>query len=230
LYADVFRRLEALEAAMVRILLADDHEVLRRGVRQIIEEHPGWTVCGEAANGREAVELAVREKPDVAVLDLSMPELNGLEATRQIRKALPQTEILIFTMHENEQLVREVLAAGARGYLLKNDAALHIVAAIDALSKHKPFFTSNVSETLLEGFLRAGTSAEAAVLGEPMTPREREIIQLLAEGHSNKDIARSLGISVKTVETHRATIMRKIGGSSVVDIVRYAIRNAIAHP
>jgi DNA-binding NarL/FixJ family response regulator len=215
---------------MVSVLLADDHEVLRRGLRQIIEDQPGWTVCGEAGNGREAVELATKEKPDIAVIDISMPELNGLEATRQIRKASPRTEVLVFTMHENENLVREVLSAGARGYLMKSDAARHIVAAVDALSRHKPFFTSNVSETLLEGFLRAGTRSDGDVDRETITPREREIIQLLAEGHSNKAVATKLGISVKTAETHRATIMRKLGASSVVEIVRYAIRNGIAQP
>ena len=221
---------DAQEARLVRVLLADDHEVLRRGLRQIIEDQPGWTVCGEAGTGREAVELAMQEKPDVAVVDISMPELNGLEATRQIRKASPRTEVLVFTMHENESLVREVLSAGARGYLMKSDAAQHIVAAIEALSKHKPFFTSNVSETLLEGFLRAGTRTDAGADRETITPREREIIQLLAEGHSNKAVAAKLGISVKTAETHRATIMRKLGASSVVEIVRYAIRNGIAQP
>ena len=215
---------------MVRVLLADDHEVLRRGLRQIIEDQPGWTVCGEAATGREAVDLATQEKPDIAVVDISMPELNGLEATRQIRRASPRTEVLVFTMHENESLVREVLSAGARGYLMKSDAARHIVAAIEALSKHKPFFTSNVSETLLEGFLRAGTRTDTGADRETITPREREIIQLLAEGHSNKAVAAKLGISVKTAETHRATIMRKLGASSVVEIVRYAIRNGIAQP
>jgi DNA-binding NarL/FixJ family response regulator len=212
---------------MVRVLLADDHDVLRRGLRQIIEEQPGWEICGEAANGREAVKLAAERQPDVAVLDVSMPELNGLEATRQIRNVSPQTEILIFTMHESEQLVRDVLAAGARGYLLKNDAAQHIVAAVKALSMHKPFFTPEVSEVILDGFLR-GAPAETA-LPAP-TPREREIIQLLAEGHGNKEIAALLDISVKTVETHRATIMRKIGANSVVDVVRYAVRNRIARP
>jgi DNA-binding NarL/FixJ family response regulator len=215
---------------MVRVLLADDHEVLRRGLRQIIEDQPGWAVCGEAGNGREAVELATQEKPDVAVLDISMPELNGLEATRQIRRASPRTEVLVFTMHENENLVREVLSAGARGYLMKSDAARHIVAAVDALSKHKPFFTSNVSETLLEGFLRASARTETGAERDTITRREREIIQLLAEGHSNKAVAAKLGISVKTAETHRATIMRKLGASSVVEIVRYAIRNGIAQP
>lgn len=213
---------------MLRILLADDHEVMRRGLRHLVEEQPGWELCGEAATGREAVELAKEKKPDIAILDVSMPELNGLEATRQIKKALPRTEILIFTMHDDEQLVREVLAAGARGYLLKTDAARHIVAAVEALSTHKPFFTSQVSETMLESFLTHAKSPDDENSTGPITAREREIIQLLAEGLSNKKISAMLAISVKTVETHRAAIMRKIGARSVVDVVRYAVRNKIA--
>lgn len=214
---------------MVRILLADDHDVLRHGLRHIIEERPGWEVCGEASNGRQAVEMAKEKKPDVAVLDVSMPELNGLEATRQIRKLLPKTEVLIFTMHDDEQLVRDVLTAGARGYLLKTDASRHIVAAIEALLQHKPFFTSNVSEAMLESFLRrVAAPDDTRIPTSTITAREREIVQLLAEGKSNKKISSLLGISVKTVEAHRAAIMRKIGAKSVVDIVRYAVRNKIA--
>jgi len=215
---------------MLRILLADDHDVLRRGLRHLIEEQPGWEICAEAIDGREAVEKAAKEQPDVAIVDISMPGLNGLEATRQIKKSVPRTEVLIFTMHEDEGLVREVLAAGARGYLLKSDASRHIVAAVDALAHHKPFFTSNVSETMLESFLRQTKSADSEPGSGPITGREREIIQLLAEGKSNKQIAGLLDISVKTVETHRASIMRKIGASSVVDIVRYAVRNKITQP
>ena len=135
---------------MVRVLLADDHDVLRRGLRQLIEEQPGWEVCAEAVDGRQAVALAKEHKPDIAIIDISMPELNGLEATRQIKKALPRIEVLIFTMHEDEQLVRDVLAAGAKGYLLKTDASRHIIAAVDALSRHRPFFTSHISESMLD--------------------------------------------------------------------------------
>jgi DNA-binding NarL/FixJ family response regulator len=181
---------------MVRILLADDHEVMRRGLHHLIEEQPGWELCAEAATGRQAVALAKEKKPDIAILDFSMPELNGLAATRQIKKAVPQTEVLVFTMHDDEHLVREVLAAGARGYLLKTDAARHIVAAVEALSRHKPFFTSQVSETMLESFLRHTKSADEKDSTGPITAREREIIQLLAEGKSNKNIATMLGISV----------------------------------
>jgi DNA-binding NarL/FixJ family response regulator len=208
---------------MVRILLADDHDVLRRGLRQLIEEQPGWEVCAESVDGRKAVELAKEHRPDVAIVDISI-----LEATRQIKKAVPKTEVLIFSMHEDEQLVRDVLAAGARGYLLKTDASRYIIAAVDALSQHKPFFTSHISETMLHAYLRSAKHDDEATSPGIITGREREIIQLLAEGKSNKKISSLLGISVKTVETHRATIMRKIGASSVVDIVRYAVRNKIA--
>jgi DNA-binding NarL/FixJ family response regulator len=213
---------------MVRILLADDHDMVRRGLRHLIEEQPNWEVCAEATTGRQAVALAKQHKPDVAVLDITMPELNGLEATRQIKKVLPSTEILIFTMHENEELVRDVLAAGARGYLLKIDAGQHIVAAVEALSRHKPFFTANVSEAILDSFLRQAKTPGDVPSSRVITPREREIIQLLAEGASNKRISMMLGISIKTVGTHRAAIMRKLDARSVVDIVRYAVRNRIA--
>src|SRR6266487_6512759 len=136
-----------------RILLADDHEVVRQGLRVLLEAHLGWEVVGEAVNGREAVEKTRQLKPDVVVLDISMPELNGLEATRQILKAAPQTEVLVLTMHESEQVAREVLSAGARGYLLKSDAGRDLVSAVDALSRHRPFFTARVAELVLDGYL-----------------------------------------------------------------------------
>ena len=213
---------------MVSILLADDRDVIRRVLRHLVEEQPDWNVCAEATTGRQAVELAKQHKPDVAVLDITMLELNGVEATRQIRKALPNTEVLIFTMHESEELVRSVLAAGARGYLLKTDAGQHIVAAVEALSRHKPFFTPNVSEAILNSFLRTTKATKVVQFSQVITGREREIVQHLAEGKSNKKISEMLGISVKTVETHRASIMRKLGAKTIVDIVRYAVRNKIA--
>lgn len=215
---------------MTRILLADDHDVVRAGLREMLNAHEGWEVCGEAANGRAAVEMAMRLKPDVAVLDLTMPDLNGLEATRQIRKELPQTEVLIFTMHETEQLIREVLAAGARGYVLKSDAGRHLVSAVESLSHHKPFFTAAVSEALLDAYLKSSAKqADGSAFGL-LTDREREIVQLLAEGKSNKEVATALSISVKTVETHRATIMRKLGINSIVELVHYAVRNHLVQP
>ena len=193
----------------------------------MLDSHPGWQVCGEAVNGRQAVKLAGQLKPQVAVLDLEMPELNGLEATRQIKKELPNVEVLIYTMFETERLIRDVIAAGARGYVLKSDAGQHLIEAIEALSRHKPFFTAKASETLLDDFLKSPQKdTESSVL----TDREREIVQLLAEGKANKEIASILGISVKTVETHRAAIMRKTEINSIVELVHYAIRNNLVKP
>lgn len=212
---------------MVRILLADDHEMVRRGLRDQLNNQPGWEVCGEAADGREAVKLALSLKPDVVVMDLSMPELNGLEATRQIRRDLPKTEVLIFTMHETEPLIREVLSAGARGYVLKSDAGRQVVSAVEALAHHKPFFTSKVSSALLDAFLKSVAKSDEGVAFSTLSSREREIVQMLAEGKSNKEIATQLSISVKTVETHRATIMRKLDINSIVELVHYAIRNKL---
>lgn len=216
---------------MVRILLADDHDVVRRGVRALLAERSDWQICAEANNGREAVALAIRHKPQVAILDLSMPELNGLEATRQIKKALPEIEVLIFSMYESEQYVHDLFSAGARGYVLKSDMDTQLVNAVETLSHHKPFFTSAIAEKVLEGFLRLedASGATGTACGV-LTSREREIVQLLAEARSNKEISTILGISVKTVETHRAAVMRKLGISSIVDLVHYAIRNNLVSP
>lgn len=216
---------------MVRILLADDHDVVRRGLRVLLQEHAGWEICGEATTGREAVDLAREMQPDVAIIDLMMPDLNGLGVTSQIRKASERTQVLIFTMHYNETLIHDVLEAGARGYLLKTDAEQHVVTAVESLLLGQPYFSAQVSETVLEGFLRSGrhAAADSAVVPR-LTPREREIIQLLAEGHRNKKIAQMLGISIKTVETHRTALMRKIGVKSIVDLVRYAVRNNLTEP
>jgi DNA-binding NarL/FixJ family response regulator len=212
----------------VRILVADDHQVVRTGLRALLESKTGWQVCAEASNGREAVEKAGQLKPDVAVLDIGMPLLNGVEATRQIRKLSPQTEILILTMHDSELLVQEVLEAGAHGYILKDDADRNLVAAVDALRRHKPFLSSRVSEAVSGA---AGPPGDGSALSQSsrsrLTPREREIVQLLAEGKSNKEVAGYLGISVKTAETHRANIMLKLDFHSVTDLVRYAVRNKI---
>jgi DNA-binding NarL/FixJ family response regulator len=215
---------------VIRILVADDHEVVRKGLIGLLASRPDWQVCAEAANGREAVKLAARFRPNVAVLDLSMPELNGLEATRQIRREVPETEVLIFSMYENEQFVRDLLSAGARGYVLKSDVATQLFTAVETVARHKPFFTSDVAEKVLEGFLKLGEMVEGTGSAGILTAREREIVQLLAESKSNKEVSALLGISVKTVQTHRAAIMRKLGINSVVDLVHYAIRNNLVTP
>jgi DNA-binding NarL/FixJ family response regulator len=219
---------------MTRIMLADDHEVVRKGLRVMLETRKGWEVCGEALNGREAVRLAAELQPDIAVIDLSMPELDGLEATRQIKREAPGTEVLVFTMYDTPRMVREVLAAGARGYVLKTDAVRHLISAVEALSEHKPYFTSTVSESILEGYLQfvsgddqASAHKAAGGTPNPLTRREREIVQLLAESLTNKEIAARLSISVKTVETHRGAIMRKLGLNSIVELVYYALRHKI---
>jgi DNA-binding NarL/FixJ family response regulator len=209
----------------VRILIADDHELIRRGLAGQLAHTPGWTVVAEASTGREAVEQALRLKPDLIVLDLTMPELNGLSAARRILAADPAARILILTMHESQQLVREVLAAGAQGYVLKSDAGRTLVAALEALLEGRPFFTSKVARFVLDGYLRAPPAASAGLA--TLSARELEVAQLLAEGKSNKDVAKALGISVKTAETHRGNIMRKTGSASLADLVRYAVRNGI---
>ena len=205
---------------MTRILIADDHEVVRSGLRKILETRPDWEVVAEAADGKEAIVKATETKPDVAVVDYSLPLINGVEVTRQILKRLPSTEILIFTMHDNETLIDELLSAGARGFLSKSDAKRHLLEAIETLASHKSFFTSKVSETLLKSFLMRSSRSQSI-----LTPRERQIIQLIAEGHTNKQIANLLNLSLKTVETHRAAVMRKLNLSSSAELVRYAIRN-----
>ena len=209
----------------LRILLADDHEVVRRGLRAVLEAHPGWKVCGEAATGREAVEQARQLKPDVVVLDISMPELNGLEAARQILRSVPRAEVLMLTMHDAEELARQVVEAGVRGYVLKSDAGRELLAAVESLAQHKPYFTARVSQMVLEGYLQGGASAAGLHPESRLTAREREVVQLLAEGRTNKEVATRLGISVKTAETHRANVMRKLNLHSVTELVRYAVRN-----
>ena len=209
----------------LRILLADDHEMVRQGLRALIENQSGWQVCGEATTGREAVTKARELKPDIVVMDFTMPELNGMEATRQIRAALPRTEVLLLTMHESEELVREVLAAGARGYVLKSDAGRALVDALKALAEQKPYFTSKIAALVLEGYLNPITRENPV-----LTPREREIVQLVAEGRSTKELADRLGISPKTAETHRSNLMRKLNLYSVSEVVRYAIRNKCVEP
>lgn len=211
-----------------RILIADDHEMVRRGISSLLKNRADWIICGEARNGREAVEQAIAQRSHVVIMDLTMPLLGGLEATRRIRRVLPDCEILILTMHDSEQLMREVLAAGARGYLLKSDAGPLIVNAVEAMLAHRPFFTPRVSEMLLNTFIsQGGTPIPEVAAGPALTSRENEIVQLVAEGYSSKEIGSTLGISDQTVETHRANIMRKLNFHSVSDLVRYAIRNGM---
>ena len=207
-----------------RILVADDHEIVRHGMRRLLETQPGWEVCAEASSGREAAAKARQLKPDVAVLDFGMPELNGAEATRQILRESPRTEVMILTMHDTEQLVRKVLGAGARGYVLKSDASRDLVAAVQALLAHKTFLSPGVSKLVVEGYLRG---SEVETPADRLTPREREIVQLVAEGKSNKEISTALNISTKTVEAHRSHLMHKLNLPSVSALVRYAIRNKI---
>ncbi|MGB9236190.1 MAG: response regulator transcription factor [Terriglobales bacterium] len=213
----------------LRILLADDHEIVRRGLCALLRAQPDWDVCGEACNGREAVEKAMQLQPEVVILDVGMPSLNGLEATRQILKASPQVKILILTLHDSDQVVQEVLNAGARGFLLKSDAARDLVAAVDALRRGKIYFTPKVASMVLDGYLHKRTPSPEAPARSRLTPREREIVQLLAEGKSSKEVAVVLGLSVKTAETHRSNIMRKLELHSVSDLVLYAVRNNIVH-
>src|SRR5271166_47246 len=215
----------------LQLLIADDHEIVRRGLRAILETQQDWTVVGEAVTGRQAIDQAREHPPDIAIIDIGMPELNGLEATRQILKLLPQTEVLILTMHESEQIVREVLAAGARGYVLKSDAGKDLVAAVEALCQHRTFFSSKVSEMMLHTYLRHSDRAETAEVSRSrLTTREREIVQFLAEGKSNKEVAQTLNISIKTAETHRTNIMNKLDLRSITELVRYAVRNNIVEP
>jgi DNA-binding NarL/FixJ family response regulator len=206
----------------LKLLVADDHEIGRNGVRWLLEAQPGWQVMAEASNGREAVEQAKRLKPDVAVLDIGMPSLNGLEAARQMLKNDPHVKIVILTMHDSDNLVREVLKVGARGYVSKTDAIRDLVTAINAVRSGVTFFTTKVAEVVIEGYL--GKSGATDIR---LTPRQREVIQLLAEGRSSKEIAVTLGLSVKTADTHRANIMQRLNCHSVTEIVRYAVRNNI---
>ena len=212
----------------VRILIADDHDVVRQGVRAVLEGQAGWVVCGEASTGREAVAKAIDLQPDVVVLDISMPELNGLEATRQIRRAV-SAKILILTVHESDQVVTEVLDAGAHGYVLKADAGRTLVEAIRALLRQQEFFTERVHvvATSRSGLGRAAAARRGS---GRLTPREREVLQLLTEGRSNKEIGAALGMTTKTAETHRTHIMAKLRLHSMSELVRYAIRNRIIEP
>ena len=209
----------------VRVMIADDHEIVRRGIRSLLESESGYEVVAEARTGREAVRKAKQLEPDIAIIDVSMPDLNGLEATDQIRRLTPRTKIIILTMHDAESVVNDILLSGALGYVLKADASNELLSALQAVRNGKPFFPGTVGAMLLEGYRaqRDRVVAERRVL----TPREREIVQLLAEGKTNKEVATALGITVKTAETHRSNIFRKLDLHSIPQLVRYAIRNHV---
>jgi DNA-binding NarL/FixJ family response regulator len=213
----------------LKILLADDHPLMRQGIRDVLESQPDWTVCGDAATGREAVAMAKRLLPDVAIIDITMPELNGLEAARQIRRELPSVEVLILTMHDSDALIAGALEAGARGCILKSDSARLLVAAVEAVAQGKPFFAGKVAEVVVGGSARAEAGEEVSP-AHRLSAREREVVQLVAEGRTNKEVASKLGVSVKTVDAHRSNIMRRLNMHSVAEIVRYAIRNKIIEP
>jgi len=212
--------------SVLRILIADDHEVARKGIRSLLETHAGWEVCSEAKDGREAVACADKFKPDVLLLDIGMPNLNGLDAARQILAMTPGARILILTIHDTEQAVREVLAAGARGFLLKFDSGRDLVAAVEALQYGRTYFTSKVAQMMLDGYLRPHCESETSS-HRVLTPREREVIQLVAEGRTTKEVATALSFSVKTAETHRTNLMRKLDLHSTADLTLYAVRNGI---
>jgi two-component system response regulator NreC len=215
------------EMKTVRILIADDHEVVREGTRLLLEREPGWHVCASAVNGRDAVVAAEKFQPDVAIVDMIMPGLSGLETLRQIKRGVPNCEVLLFTASQSDQLVRDAFEAGAKSVVLKTDAAPHLVAAMKSLIDHKPYFTSRAAEILFERFLEENTGSRKGKDIHDLTAREREVVRLLADGKSNKEVADALGVSVRTAETHRANLLRKLGMTSLAHLVRYAVRHGI---
>ncbi len=214
----------------LRIVVADDHALMRRGICDLLESEPGWEVVAQATNGREAVDAVAKVRPDVLVIDLAMPELNGLTAARDVLRAFPKIEIVLLTMHNTEQTIREVLKCGARGYVLKTDAEQDLIAAVKAVFQGKPFFTPSVAEVVLKGYLRYNSNPESPERIQELTAREREVVQLLVEGKGNKDVASAMRVSVKTVEAHRSNINRKLSIRTTSELVRYAVRNAIVEP
>jgi DNA-binding NarL/FixJ family response regulator len=212
----------------LRLAVADDHDIVRRGLRGLLEQQVGWKVVAEAANGKEAVEMVLKTKPDVTVLDIQMPLINGLEAAKQILKSGSKTRILILTIHQSDTLVRELLDAGIRGYVLKSDAVRDLVSAVEALRHNRTFFSSQVEEMVMHGYLK---TVKKPVDTEPsasrLTPRQRDVLKLLAEGKSTREVAAVLGMSIKTAETHRSALMRRLNCHSISDLVRYAVRNKI---
>jgi DNA-binding NarL/FixJ family response regulator len=216
-----------VEKKKIRILLADDHNIMRRGLRLLLERQPGFEVVGEAADGRQAVERAEATKPDVAVLDIAMPNMSGIEAAQRIRVLLPQAAIIILSMHSDEGYVLRALKVGAKGYLLKDSAENDLIEAIKAVSEGKAFFSPEISKILVEDYVRDMRNRGAEDSYELLTSREREILQLLAEGKSNKDIATLLNLSLYTVETHRRNLQDKLNLHSVAELILYAVRKGI---
>jgi DNA-binding NarL/FixJ family response regulator len=218
-------------SGQLRILIADDHDIVRGGLRTLLSSQPGWVICAEASTGREAITKAEQHRPDIVIMDLAMPHLNGLEATRRIRKMLPKTEILILTLHYAEQLVRDAVEAGAHAYILKSDAERDLLIAVKALANRGSFFTAGAAQIIIDSALNKDLESKPGRLKHKrLTSREREIVQLVAEGKSSKEVAGMLGLSTKTAETHRANLMRKLELHSVSELVRYAIRNRVIEP
>lgn len=213
----------------LRILVADDHEVVRRGLCALLQAHEGWEVCAEASDGREAVEKATNLKPEVAILDVGMPGLNGLAAARQLTRQLPDCKIVVLTISDSDQVIREALDAGARGFVLKSDAARDLVAAVEAIQRNRMFFTSRVNDLVLAEFLETGRGHSTHRMPKlpTLTAREQEVVQLLAEGKSSKEVATVLSLSPSTVETHRSNVMRKLDLHSIRDLIVYAVKNNI---
>lgn len=215
-----------LAAKSYRILVADDHTIVRTGLRLLINAQPGWEICGEATTGTETLAQVRKIKPDLVVLDLTMPEMNGLEAARVIREENPETDVIVLSMHFSEELAREVLRTGALGYILKSDAEEELLAAIDHARHRQPFFTSQLATSMMQSFVKdAGNGNGNGLEHLPLTPREISVVQLLAEGKGNKQAAAALGVSIRTVESHRNNIMRKMNFANITDLVKFAIRN-----
>jgi two-component system, NarL family, response regulator NreC len=215
-----------MNATPLRILVADDHDFIRQGTCAVLERQPGWEVCGLAANGREAVARASQLKPDIVVMDMTMPELNGLDAAVQIKRRLPETEIVLLSAHQSEEVIRSAFKAGVKSFIFKTEAHHLLVESVQALARHQVFLTPRVSEILLSDVI----DSDQAKGGKRLSAREREIVQLIAEGKTNNEVADALAIGVRTAENHRASIMRKLGANSVADLVRYAIRNKLIEP
>lgn len=214
----------------LRILLADDHAIVREGLRHILEDQSGWKVCGEACDGIEAVKQAKKLKPDVVIMDVSMPRFDGVKATRSIRSAAPKSEVLVLTMHEPEELLEGILEAGARGFILKTDASRELVTAVETLAAHKPFLSSSALEAAMNKFRRARQGKQRKPRETGLTPREAQVVRLLAQGGTNKEVAKALAISVRTAETHRTNVMRKLDFHSITELTRFAIRNRLLDP